>query len=126
MNSVTAHRPLRDTAEAVSLRYRCSAPPSLSPPHILFLFGAIPFLFFRYGGGESEGGFLLREKLTEFKCRLGFAKTIFWGFGFRKTSADFPRGGGVWGGIRAGFGILLVEKDCAILFVYGRIPKTRS
>ncbi|KKU13444.1 MAG: hypothetical protein UX17_C0017G0008, partial [Parcubacteria group bacterium GW2011_GWC2_45_7] len=23
---------------------------------------------------------------------LGFAKTIFWGKGFRKTSADFPRG----------------------------------
>jgi len=34
---------------------------------------------------------------------LGFAKTIFWGKGFRKTSADFPRRGGVWGGIRAGF-----------------------
>ena len=27
----------------------------------------------------GEGEFLLREKLTEFKCGLGFAKTIFWG-----------------------------------------------
>jgi len=51
-----------------------------SPPRILFLFGAISFFFFRYGGGESEVEFLLREKLTEFKCGLGFAKTIFWGF----------------------------------------------
>ncbi|TSC79052.1 MAG: hypothetical protein G01um101429_559 [Parcubacteria group bacterium Gr01-1014_29] len=30
-------------------------------------------------------------------------KLFFWGKGFGKTSADFPRGGGVWGGIRAGF-----------------------
>jgi hypothetical protein len=28
----------------------------------------------------------------------------FLGTRIRKTSADFPRGGGVWGGIRAGFG----------------------
>jgi hypothetical protein len=27
----------------------------------------------------------------------------FLGTRIRKTSADFPRGGGVWGGIRAGF-----------------------
>ena len=42
----------------------------------------------------------------------GFAKTIFWGEDFAKHSANlfwrefgfgFPRGGGVWGGIRAGF-----------------------
>jgi len=39
------------------------------------------------------------------QCGLGFAKTIFWGKGFGKTSADFPPAGGVWGGMRAGFGI---------------------
>jgi len=38
----------------------------------------------------GEGGFLLREKLTEFKCGLGFAKTIFWGYGFGKTETEFP------------------------------------
>jgi hypothetical protein len=40
----------------------------------------------------GEVGFLLREKLTEFQCQfdgLGFAKTIFWGFGFRKTETNF-------------------------------------
>jgi len=63
--------------------------PRLATTHSV-LFGAISFLFFRYGGGESEVGFLLREKLAEFKCGLGFAKTIFWGKGFGKTSVDFP------------------------------------
>ena len=38
----------------------------------------------------GEVGFLLREKLTEFKCGLGFAKTIFWGYGFGKTETEFP------------------------------------
>ena len=42
------------------------------------------------------------DSVAGLQCGLGFAKTIFWGKGFRKTSADFPRGGGVWGGIRAG------------------------
>jgi len=90
MNSVTAHRPLRDTAGAVSLRYRCSVPPS--PRHHAFCFdlARFPFSFFRYGGGESEVGFLLWEKLTEFKCGLGFAKLFFWGFGFGKTETEFP------------------------------------
>src|SRR3989344_5225591 len=45
------------------------------------------------------------------KCELGFAKNIFWGKGFGKTSTDFcccvcPRGGGVWGGIRAGCALI--------------------
>ena len=32
------------------------------------------------------------------KCGLGFAKTIFWGKGFGKTSAEFSRPQkGVWG-----------------------------
>jgi len=41
-----------------------------------------------------------------------FAKTIFWGKDFAKLrlmflkfGGDSPRGGGVWGGIRAGFWI---------------------
>jgi DNA-binding XRE family transcriptional regulator len=36
------------------------------------------------------------------QCGLGFAETIFWGNGFRKTSTDWDfasGGGGVWGGI---------------------------
>jgi len=67
MNSVTAHRPLRDTAEAVSLRYRCSVPPS--PRHHAFCFdlaGFFSFLFCMVVAGEV--GFLLREKLTEFNA----------------------------------------------------------
>ena len=53
-------------------------------------------------------GFSLREKLAEFKCGLGFAKTIFWGKDLAKPrlifGGDFcPRGGRVWGGMRAGF-----------------------
>ena len=41
------------------------------------------------------------------QCGLGFAKTIFWGKGFGKTSAEFPRPQkGVWGmnagGVRTG------------------------
>ena len=62
--------------------------PRLATTHSV-LFCAISFFIFRYGSGESEVGFLLKEKLTEFKCGLGFAKTIFWGKGFGKTSADF-------------------------------------
>jgi len=67
--------------------------------HSVFCFGAISFFIFRHGGGESEVEFLLRGKLTEFKCGLGFAKTIFWGKGFGKTDTDFPPAGGM----RAGF-----------------------
>ena len=46
------------------------------------------------------------------KYGLGFAKTIFWGKGFRKTETDFSKrifgigfrpAGGVWGGMRGGF-----------------------
>jgi len=54
----------------------------------IFLWGSA-FQVFRQCGGAS--------------IRTRFCQTIFWGFGFGKTSADFPRGGGVWGGIRAGF-----------------------
>jgi len=32
-------------------------------------------------------------------------KQFFWGKGFGKTSAVFPPAGGVWGGMRAGFGL---------------------
>ncbi len=50
------------------------------------------------------------------QCGLGFAKTIFWGLDFRKTETNFvfgfcPRGGGVWGGIRAGFSDFLAALD---------------
>jgi len=38
------------------------------------------------------------------QCGLGFAKTIFWGKGFGKTSAEFPRPQkGVWGMNAGGF-----------------------
>jgi len=44
------------------------------------------------------------------QCGLGLAKTIFWGKDLAKPRLTFvfafcPRGGGVWGGIRAGFWI---------------------
>ena len=45
---------------------------------------------------------------------LGFAKTIFWGKGFSKTSTDFPPAGGVWGGMRAGFGLGVFGNSAAI------------
>jgi len=66
-----------------------------------FLFGVLPS---KYSGSVAG-----------LQCGLGFAKTIFWGKGFGKTSADFvfafcPRGGGVWGGIRAGFSDLKFQK----------------
>jgi len=32
-------------------------------------------------------------------------ETIDWGYGIRPASADFPPAGGVWGGMRAGFGL---------------------
>ena len=36
---------------------------------------------------------------------------------FRFASADFPRGGGVWGGMRAGFGLGGFGKKSATEFV---------
>jgi len=54
------------------------------------LFGAISFLFFRYGGGEGEVGFLLREKLAEFKCGLGFAKLFSGDLDLAKPRRIFP------------------------------------
>jgi len=41
---------------------------------------------------------------------LGKAKIFFSGdLDFRKTSADFPPAGGVWGGIHTGFGFLFLR-----------------
>jgi len=41
---------------------------------------------------------LLTEQVVGLRCGLGFAKTIFWGKGFGKTSAEFSRPQkGVWG-----------------------------
>ena len=57
---------------------------------MLLLFSRDSDFFFRYGRVQARAGFSLREKLAEFKCGLGFAKTIFWGKGFGKTSAEFP------------------------------------
>lgn len=54
-----------------------------------------------------------RETSSGSESRSDFAKTIFsGGLDFRKTETNFvfefcPRGGGVWGGICAGFWILL-------------------
>jgi len=61
--------------------------PRLATTHAVLIWRDF-FFIFRYGGGESEVGFLLREKLTEFKCGLGFAKLFFWGFGFGKTETN--------------------------------------
>jgi len=69
--------------------------------------------FILYGGGGrgrvspkgETDGILVPIQWTR------FCQTIFWGYGFGKTETDFfsrefgfgfPRGGGVWGGIRAG------------------------
>jgi hypothetical protein len=37
---------------------------------------------------RGEGGFLLREKLTEFKADSVLPKLFFWGKGFRKTETN--------------------------------------
>jgi hypothetical protein len=53
------------------------------------------------------------------QCGLGFAKLFFWGKGFGKTSADFPRAGGVWGGMRAGFFLTFcAETKISIIFFF--------
>ena len=88
MNSVTAHRPLRDTAEAVSLRYRCSAPPS--PRHHAFCFDLAGFFsfFILYGGG-GRGRVSPKGETDGIQMRTRFCQTIFWGFGFGKTETEF-------------------------------------
>ncbi|MBU1045670.1 hypothetical protein KJ616_00930, partial [Patescibacteria group bacterium] len=49
------------------------------------------------------------------QCGLGFAKTIFWGKGFGKTSAEFSRPQkGVWGMNAGGIPISLFFKIVAI------------
>jgi len=77
---------------------------------LAFLFFAGGGFFLKWKGHFSFWGsaFQVFRQCGGAKCGLSFAKTIFWGKGFGKTSADFcfcicPRGGGVWGGIRAGF-----------------------
>ena len=55
-----------------------------------------------------------KNVMCEYKCGLGFTKTFFWGKGFAKprlffwnsAGFGFSRAGGVWGGMRAGFGFL--------------------
>ena len=56
----------------------------------IFLFGILPS---KYSGSVAG-----------LQCGLGFAKTIFWGKGFGKTSAEFSRPQkGVWGMNAGGF-----------------------
>ena len=96
IRSTTARKGCPSTS-AVSHR------PRLHPAHASFVFARFWFSFFGMGVCRRGTGFSLREKLAEFKCGLGFAKTIFWGKGFGKTSAEFParrKGSGEW--MRAG------------------------
>ena len=59
----------------------------------IFLFGVLPS---KYSGSLAGLQFGLVKAEKQF----------FWGKGiFHFASADFPRGGGVWGGMRAGFGL---------------------
>ena len=52
----------------------------------------------------SEVGFLFDGETDGIQSGLGFAKTIFWGKGFGKTSAEFSRPQkGVWGMNAGGF-----------------------
>ena len=112
MNSATPQPPLHDSPQGLSLRFCCVAPPSPAPCPCIFCFRTILVFFFRYGRVQARDGFLLREKLAEFKYGLGFAKTIFWGFGFGKTSAEFSRPQkGVWGMNAGGFRTCLFSKS---------------
>src|SRR3989344_339138 len=79
----------RQPQRKMFLAFRICARLIFSKMERTFFFGVLPS---KYSGSVAGLQF-----------GLGFAKTIFWGLDFRKTSADFPRGGGVWGGIRAGF-----------------------
>src|SRR3989344_2831727 len=60
-----------------------------SPPRILFCLARFPFLFFGMVVA-GEVGFLLREKLTEFKCGLGFAKLFSGDLDLAKPRLNFP------------------------------------
>ena len=70
------------------------------------------------------------------KCGLGFATTIFWGKDLAKPRLIFafafcPRGGGVWGGIRAGIASNLTRRlnTCIIfslMLYYRQIPNHRN
>jgi len=74
--------------------------------------------FFLKWKGHFSLGFCppsIRAVWRGFNADSVLPKLFFWGKGFGKTSADFPRGGGVWGGIRAGFAFEFFG-DAKILF----------
>jgi len=58
-----------------------------------------------------DGGVCLKKsepilrKIPKTETDSVLPKQFFWGKGFGKTSAVFPPAGGVWGGMRAGFGL---------------------
>src|SRR3989344_1596838 len=82
-----------------------------------FFFGVLPS---KYSGSVAE------------QCGLGFAKTIFWGKGFGKTSTDLDfasGGGGVWGGILRllhpfSFGEIRGEQKTKYKFYFYIVPLT--
>ena len=104
LHSATPQHPLHNTPEGVLFRFRCVAPSSPAPLPMLLLFCRdFDFLFSVWAcAGEGRVSPLM-EKLAEFKCGLGFAKLFSGDFDLAKPRLNFPRGGGVWGGIRAGF-----------------------
>ena len=70
------------------------------------------------------------QKVSRSENGRSFAKTIFWGKDFAKLrqmflkfggDANSPRGGGVWGGIRAGFGFSFL-RQCSLYAT----PKTKQ
>ena len=84
-------RSARQPQRKMFLAFRICAHPIFSKKERTFFFGVLPS---KYSGSVAGLQF-----------GLGKAESIFSGEkDFRFTSADFPRGGGVWGGIRAGFG----------------------
>ena len=79
----TEHRKVFGSVPAPSLR------PRLATTHSI-LFGAIPFFFFFGMVVAGEVGVLPREKMTEFKCGLGFAKLFSGDLDLAKPRRIFP------------------------------------
>src|SRR3989344_2342623 len=69
-------RSARQPQRKMFLAFRICAPPIFLKKERTFFFGVLPS---KYSGSVAG-----------LQCGLGFAKTIFWGKGFRKTSALLP------------------------------------
>jgi len=66
--------------------------------------------------GQSSKLFRAKSKRLKLTKRTRQGETICLGFRIRPSSADFPPAGGVWGGMRAGFGTLFSKTNFEFCF----------